>query len=315
MQTKMEKTDISVVVPAYNEEQNVLPLYAELKAVLDKLGKSYEIIYVDDGSKDNTAKNVEALHKKDSKVRLLKFRRNFGQTAALDAGFKAAQGKIVISLDADLQDNPAEIPRFLEKLDEGNDVVCAWRINRKDSLSKHLFSRFANLLRKIALGRGVHDSGCTFRAYRTEAIKDLNLFGEMHRYLPYLLMWKGFKVGELKVAHRQRKFGKTKYGVGRLLKGFIDMFVMKFWMQYSARPAHLFGGLGALLGALGFLTGLWLVVEKFVFGTAIANRPLLLLAVLLVVLGAQLFLFGILADILVKIYYKNNTQYSIEQKI
>ncbi|MEM4282381.1 MAG: glycosyltransferase family 2 protein [Candidatus Woesearchaeota archaeon] len=309
----MVKPRISIVMPAHNERANIPLLYAELKSVLDKIGKPWEIILVDDGSNDGTFFEAKAINLKDKRFRVVRFRKNFGQTAALDAGFKAAKGEIIISLDADLQDDPSEIPKFLQKLDEGWDVVCGWRFKRHDSISKRLFSRLANLLRRIFLGPGVHDAGCTFRAYRSEALKNLALFGEMHRYLPYLLMWKGFKVTEIKINHRPRRFGKTKYGLTRLPKGIIDMFIMKFWMNYSARPGHLFGGLGFFLGLIGLLIGGWLVTEKALFGSQLANRPLLLLSVLLVVLGAQFFLFGVLADILVKIYYKNLTPYEIEK--
>lgn len=308
----MDKTEISIVIPAYNEEKNVLLLYDELKKVLDKINKSYELIFIDDGSKDNTFKQLKDIHNKDDKIKIIRFRKNFGQTAALDAGFRLAKGNVVISLDADLQDNPDEIPRFLNKINEGFDVVCGWRIKRNDSFSKRSFSRIANIIRFMVLGKGVNDSGCTFRAYKNYAIKDINLFGEMHRYIPYLLIWRGFKVGEIKVIHRSRKFGKSKYGIKRLIKGFLDMLVVKFWMQYSIRPVHLFGAFGLLITFLGSLIGFYLLILKFFYAQSIANRPLLLLSVLLVIIGIQFLIFGLLFDILIKDYYKDKRYYNIE---
>ena len=253
---------ISVVIPAYNEEKNVSPLYEKLKEVLDQLKKDYEIIFIDDGSTDKTFNELKTLHGSDNNVKIIKFRRNFGQTAALDAGFKEAQGSIIIGMDADLQDDPSEIPRMFKKIDEGYDVVGAWRFKRKDSFSKKIFSKFASFLRKVITKEIVHDSGTTFRAYRKECFGDLNLFGEMHRYIPYLLIWKGFKFTEIKVRHHKRKYGQTKYNFKRLLKGFLDLLVVKFWMQYSARPVHLFGSIGVISTLLGFLIGTYLTIIK-----------------------------------------------------
>jgi len=304
---------ISVVIPAYNEEQNIAKLCAGLKKVLESLKKSYEIIFIDDGSTDNTFKNLENLQKKEEKIKIIKFRKNFGQTAALDAGFKFAKGNIIIAMDADLQDDPKEIPKFLEKLNEGYDFICAWRYKRKDSFSKKLFSKLASLLRKLVTGKIVHDSGCTFKAYRKECLEDLNLFGEMHRYIPYLLIWNGFNFAEVKVKHHKRKYGKTKYNTKRLFKGFLDLLVIKFWMQYSSRPAHLFGGFGLISGFFGFLIGLYLISLKLFFGQSIGNRPLLLLVALFIIVGVQFFMFGLLADIMIKNYYKKEGPYKIEK--
>ena len=308
--------DISIVIPAYDEEKNVSLLYERITNIMPHLKKKYEIIFVDDGSNDNTFKNLERLNKKDKRVKIIKFRKNFGQTAALDAGFKFARGRIVIGMDADLQDEPAEIPRFLKKLEEGYDVVGAWRFKRQDSFSKKIFSKFASLLRLLVTRENVHDSGTTFRAYRKECLEDLNLFGEMHRYIPYLLIWKGFRFTEIKVKHHRRKFGRTKYNFKRLLKGFLDLFIIKFWMRYSARPIHLFGGVGLLMGLIGFIIALYLTIIRLFYGQSIANRPLLLMAALLIILGVQFFVFGVLADIMVKLYYgKDKKNYNIEKII
>lgn len=304
--------DISIVIPTYNEEDNVLPLYKEIKAAMDGLKKEYEIIYVDDGSTDRTFSNLEKLNSKDRKVRIIKFRKNFGQTAAMDAGFKAAKGKIIIAMDADLQNDPADIPALLKKMDEGYDVVSGWRYKRNDSISKKFISLIANALRKMLTGEKIHDSGCSLKVYKKECFDNLNLYGEMHRFIPALLMWKGFKVGEVKVNHRPRKHGKTKYTISRVVKGALDMLVVLFWQRYSTRPIHLFGGLGLLTGLIGFLVALYLAIIRLFYNVSIANRPLLLLSVLLMVLGVQFIIFGIVADILIKTYYKDSTNYGIE---
>jgi glycosyltransferase involved in cell wall biosynthesis len=309
--------DISVVIPTYNEEKNVAPLYKELKAVLDKLRKSYELIFVDDGSTDRTFENLLQLNKKDKNIKIIKFRKNFGQTSAIDAGFKLSEGKIVIGMDADLQDDPKEIPKLLGKLKEGYDAVGAWRFYRQDSFSKRIFSKLACLIRKIFTGEKVYDSGTTFKAYKKECLEDLDLFGEMHRYIPYLLIWKGFKFTEVKVQHHKRKFGKSKYNIQRLFKGFLDLLVVKFWMQYSARPIHLFGGLGLLSTLLGLIIGLYLSFMKIFFGEALSNRPLLLLSILLIIIGIQFIVFGLIADIMIKTYYvkSNKKPYAVERII
>ena len=305
--------DISIVIPTYNEEENVILLYKEIKAAMDGLKKEYEIIYVDDGSIDGTFSNLEKLNSKDHKVRIIKFRKNFGQTAAMDAGFKAAKGKIIIAMDADLQNDPADIPVLLRKMDEGYDVVSGWRYRRNDPVSKKFISVIANAMRKTLTGEKIHDSGCSLKAYRKECFDDLNLYGEMHRFIPALLMWKGFKVGEVKVNHRPRKHGKTKYTLSRVVKGALDMLVVLFWQKYSTRPIHLFGGLGLISGLLGFIIAVYLTIMKIFYGMSLSNRPLLILSVLLMILGVQLVMFGFLADILIKVYYKDSKNYSIEK--
>lgn len=315
--TVAKELDISVVIPAYNEQENVELLYRKLKPVLDKLKKKYEIIFVDDGSKDNTFGVLKQLHAKDAAVKIIKFRKNFGQTAAFDAGFKHAAGSVIISMDADLQNEPEDIPKLLAKLDEGYDVVSGWRVNRKDSFSKRLFSLFSNMFRMF-LGEDakIHDSGCSLKAYRKACFDDLDLYGEMHRFIPSLLFWKGFKIGEVAVKHNPRKFGTSKYNFTRLIKGFLDLLVVNFWMRYSARPIHLFGGFGLLMMLFGFLINVYLVWLKFAYGATLSNRPLLLLGVMLVLLGVILLIFGILADIMIKIYYRGpRAAYSIEKKL
>jgi len=303
--------ELSIVIPVYNEEENVELVFRKNKEVLDRMKMDYEVIFVDDGSRDRTFQNL--LRMKDSHLKIIRFRKNFGQTAAMDAGFKAAKGKVIVSMDGDLQNDPADIPRLLAKMKEGYDAVCGWRKNRKDPILKHIISRGANLLRKIIIHDRIHDSGCSLKAYRKECFEDLDLFGEMHRFIPALLEWKGFKVTEIPVAHHPRKYGKTKYNMKRVMKGFLDMIVVKFWMQYSTRPIHLFGGWGVLMTIVGFLLGVYLSIQKLFYGVSLSNRPLLLLAILLMIIGVQFIIFGVLADILVKVYYKENKNYSIER--
>ncbi len=298
---------ISVVVPFYNEEENIEPLYSELSDSLKKMNREYIIILIDDGSTDNTFKNMLKVREKDNKVKIIKFRKNFGQTAALKAGFDLARGNIVISMDGDLQNDPADIPKLVEKIEkEDYDVVCGWRADRKDTISKKATSKFANLLRKMTTGEVIHDSGCTFRAYKTECVKGLDLYGEIHRYIPAMLLWRGYKIGEEKVKHHSRKFGKTKYGLLRIGKGFLDLIVISFWQKYSVRPIHVFGGLGLLLGISGTLIGGYLGFERLFFGKSLSDRPLFLLAVLMVIIGVQFIVSGILADIMLKVYYGQN---------
>ncbi|MDP3766292.1 MAG: glycosyltransferase family 2 protein [Nanoarchaeota archaeon] len=308
--------ELSVVIPAYNEQENVELVYRKLKPVLNKLKKRFEIIYVDDGSTDNTFGILKRLHERDSSVKVIKFRKNFGQTAAFDAGFKQASGSIIITMDADLQNDPEDVPKLIDKLDEGFDVVCGWRINRKDPLMKRLASIISNALRHLITEDRIHDSGCSLKAYRKECFKDLDLYGEMHRYIPSILSWNGFKITEIPVRHNPRKFGKTKYNYTRLLKGFLDLIIVKFWMQYSARPIHLFGGFGILSLVMGLIIGAYLAFIKLFYKTTIGNRPLLLLGILLIILGVILIVFGILADIMVKVYYKvTRKSYSIDKKL
>ena len=302
--------EISVVVPAYNEQDNILPLIESVGAALD--GRHYEIIFIDDGSSDETFERLRSCT--DPRLRTIKFRRNFGQTAALDAGFKAARGRVIVPMDADLQNDPVDIPKLLEKLDEGFDVVSGWRRNRQDPLSKRLISRGANLLRKLLIHDTIHDSGCTLKAYRRDCFKGLDLYGEMHRFIPALLQWRGFRITELPVTHHERRHGQTKYNVFRVLKGFLDMIIVSFWMNYSARPIHLFGSIGVATTGLGFVCGLYLSIIKLM-GASIAGRPLLLLAVLLIIVGVEFIIFGVMSDILVKIYYRDQPSYNIETEL
>jgi len=305
--------DLSVVIPTYNEEGNVSLLCKAINDALRKEKIKYEILFVDDGSTDNTLSKLRSLQKKDKRIRIVQFRKNFGQTAAMDAGFKQAKGKVIVPMDADLQNDPADIPRLLKKLRQGYDVVSGWRKHRQDSVQKKLFSRFADLLRKLVFNDSIHDSGCTLKAYKKKCFAGLALYGEMHRFIPAILQMRGFKIGELVVKHHHRKHGDTKYGLIRTFKGFLDMIVVKFWMEYSVRPMHIFGGAGIVTGILGVLIMIYLAYIRLFLGWGIGNRPLLTLGVLLLVLATQFIIFGVLADILIKVYYKNETTYTIEK--
>lgn len=297
-----QKPFVSVVVPLYNEEGNVKELHKRILEACQKLGRAFEIIFVDDGSKDGTVKDCEGL----SPLTLIKFRKNFGQTAAFDAGIKQAQGEIIITMDGDLQNDPADIELLLSKMEEGFDVVSGWRWQRKDSISKKIFSRTANILRKILIQDNIHDSGCSLKAYKRSCFEDIDLFGEMHRFMPALLELQGYKVGEVKVSHHPRIHGVTKYNWKRGMKGFVDMISIWFWRKYSNRPLHLFGGSGIVLSFGGALILAWMAIEKLFFGAELSEKIWPLVGIFLMLVGVQLFVFGLLADILLKVYYRNH---------
>ena len=311
------RIDISIVVPTFNEEDNVVLLYEELTEVLHDQGKDYEIIFVDDGSTDETFGRLRDVHERDAHLKVVKLRKNFGQSAAMTAGFDHARGDIILTSDADLQNDPHDIPKLVKELeDNGYDCVSGWRWDRKDSLPKRIFSKFSNWLRRQLTDEAIHDSGCTLKAYKRECLHDLELFGEMHRYIPALLSLKGYKIGEVKVAHRPRTRGKTKYNWRRLIKGFLDLLLVTFWQRFSFRPIHIFGGLGLILGLVGIALGLYLVIERMFFGMRLGDRPVLLLAILLVVIGVQFIVSGVLADIMLKIYYgQNNRKNYVVEKV
>jgi glycosyltransferase involved in cell wall biosynthesis len=291
---------LSVVVPLYNEEGNVEELHRRILEAVRKLDRPFEIIFIDDGSKDKTVKIARGL----SPLKLIVFRKNFGQTAAFDAGFKEARGEIIITLDGDLQNDPADIPLLLEKMAEGYDVVSGWRHKRQDPWSKKIPSRIANLLRKILIHDDIHDSGCSLKAYKRACFEDVDLFGEMHRFIPAILQLEGYRVGEVKVSHHPRLHGVTKYNWKRGFKGFVDMISIWFWRKYSNRPLHLFGASGVILSFLGVVILLWMAVEKFYFGASLSERLWPLVGIFFTLVGVQLFISGLLADIMVRNYYQ-----------
>ncbi|OGI18376.1 MAG: glycosyl transferase family 2 [Candidatus Moranbacteria bacterium RIFCSPLOWO2_02_FULL_48_19] len=302
---------LSVVVPLYNEEGDVKELHERIKQAAQSIGRLFEIIFIDDGSRDKTLPSTRGL----SPLKLIVFRKNFGQTAAFDAGIKAAKGEIIITLDGDLQNDPADIPFLLAKIDEGYDVVSGWRFNRQDSLMKRFFSRGANLLRKILIKDNIHDSGCSLKAYRRECFRSVDLFGEMHRFIPALLQLEGFRVTEVKVSHHPRIHGMTKYNWKRAIKGFVDMLSIWFWRKYSYRPLHLFGGGGMFLFTIGSGILVWMLTLKIFFGASLSERLWPLVGIFFVLIGVQLFVSGLLADMVVRNYYqtRNRMNYSIRE--
>ncbi len=309
---------ISVVIPCYNEEESIKPLYEQLTGALEPMDSEYELIFIDDGSTDKTYTNLYSIHENDSRIKIIKFRKNFGQSASLKAGFDTAKGDVVISMDGDLQNDPADIPKLVSTLYEKDyDVVCGWRAKRKDDASKKIFSKFANFLRRNITGDEIHDSGCTFRTYKNCCVKDLELYGESHRYIPAMLHWKGYRIGEIEVKHHPRQFGVTKYTWKRILKGFLDLIVISFWQKFSVRPIHVFGGMGLVLTITGTLVGGYLGLKRILFGDPLSDRPLFMLSILVLIIGIQFIVSGILADIMIKIYYsqKERKNYLIEKTV
>ena len=297
--------ELSIVIPLYNEAESIEPLYAELSAVLEGLGRPYEVIVVDDGSQDGSFERLREIHQRDPRWQVIRFRRNFGQTAAFSAGFTAARGEIVITSDADLQNDPRDIPRLLEKMAEGYDIVSGWRVQRKEPfLSRRLPSLIANRMISNATGVVLHDYGCSLKAYRREVIKQVRLYGELHRFLPAIASWMGVRVAEVPVNDRPRAFGSSKYGISRTFKVLLDLITVRFLLGYATRPLHIFGGVGLALGFIGVVIGSYLVYVKLVLGQNIGSRPLLLLAVLLVVLGVQMISMGLLAEMVMRTYHE-----------
>ena len=288
---------ISVVVPVHEEERTVALLYEELQAALDPLGQSWEAVFVDDGSMDGSFAALTRLHDAHDNVRVVRLRRNFGKAAALAAGFANAEGDVVVTIDADLQDDPAEIPRLLAKLEEGFDLVSGWKAHRRDPLTRRALSRIFNSVTGRVSGLRLHDLNCGLKAYRAEVVQGLRLYGELHRFIPVLAHYRGHRIAELPVNHRPREHGRSRYGVERYLRGFLDLLTVSFIGRYRYRPLHLFGGLGLGLGALGLAVLVYLTVLK-IGGEAIGRRPLLILGVLLVVVGLQFFSLGLISELI-----------------
>jgi dolichol-phosphate mannosyltransferase len=288
---------ISVVIPVHNEERTVALLYEELGSALDPLGHSWEAVFVDDGSVDASFGALTRLHSANDNVRVVRLRRNFGKAAALAAGFAHAQGEIVVTIDADLQDDPSEIPRLLAKLDEGFDLVTGWKAHRKDPLSRRVPSKIFNWVTGRVSGLRLHDLNCGLKAYRAEVVRGLRLYGELHRFIPVLAHYRGYRIAEVPVNHRPREHGRSRYGVERYLRGFLDLLTVSFIGRYRYRPLHLFGGLGLLLGVFGLGVLIYLTVLKL-DGHAIGQRPLLILGVLLVVVGLQFFSLGLISELI-----------------
>ena len=301
---------LSIVIPVYNESKNLQLLHRELLSVLVPLKQPFEVIFVDDGSRDSSLQELKHLHQTDKRVKVIALRRNYGQTAALDAGIKHAKHDLIITMDADLQNDPYDITNLLAKLNEGYDLVIGWRWKRKDGIVKKIFSRVAHTMRYWIIKERIHDSGCTLKVFKKECFEDFTLYGEMHRYIPVLMKLRGFRVSEIKVNHRPRHKGKTKYNMWRVFRGFFDMLFIKFWADYATRPIHFFGMISMMQF---FLAGL-IVIEQIIKAIIIQSLdlgPLLILAVMLSITGLLTFLFGFLAEILVRTYHHDRPNYSI----
>ncbi|MAS37213.1 MAG: glycosyltransferase [Anaerolineaceae bacterium] len=300
------KVDLSVVIPLYNEQDSIEPLYEELSPVLNSLDTNYEVIIIDDGSKDASFQRLKAIHERDARWKIIQFRRNYGQTAGLSAGFEAAAGDIVVTLDADLQNDPRDIPKLLDKMNEGYDIVSGWRKDRKEPFfSRRLPSMTANRLISSTTGVVLHDYGCTLKAYRKVVVKNIHLYGELHRFIPAVASSIGVNVTEVPVNDRARRFGKSKYGIWRIFRVMLDLITVRFILSYSTRPLQIFGGLGLATGAIGVLIGLYLTFVKLFLGQNIGDRPLLILAVLLIILAVQMISIGLVAEIVVRTYHES----------
>ena len=297
--------DLSIVIPVYNEEESIEPLVREIGEVLDPVGKSYEVILVDDGSTDGTYPALRRLCGADARLKAVRLKRNFGQTAAIAAGFAYASGEVIVAMDGDGQNDPRDIPELLKKLDEGFDLVSGWRYPRRDPLwRRRLPSHLANGLISWITRVKLHDYGCTLKALRRDLAKGLRLYGEMHRFIPAIAFERGAKIAEIKVHHRPRLSGTSKYGIARTFRVLLDLLTVKFLLSYATRPLHIFGVIGLVSGGTGFLFGLYLTWEKLFYGTAIGARPLLFLAVLLILVGFQFITMGLLGEMLARTYHE-----------
>jgi glycosyltransferase involved in cell wall biosynthesis len=315
------KPEVSVFLPVYNEEPNLLPLHAKLDEALKALGRSAEIIYVDDGSSDGSLNVLREISRLDNRVRVVALKRNYGQTAAMAAGIDAAQGDVLIPMDADLQNDPADIIRLLNKMDEGYDVVSGWRKNRQDTLiTRKIPSMFANRLISWIGGVPLHDYGCSLKAYRRESLEDVKLYGEMHRFIPIYAAWAGARVTEIPVAHHRRTMGESKYGLSRTIKVVFDLITIKFMASYQTKPLYLFGWAGLLTFGVSLLSALLACLMKFADWPHHADfiqTPLPVMAMVMLVLGIQLFLMGLLAEMLVRTYHESQSKriYAIREKL
>ena len=308
--------DLSVLIPVFNEEDSLGPLHERLSQVLRELGRPYEVIYVDDGSVDASFARLRELAAGDGNVRVIRFRRNFGQTAAIAAGIARARGDVLCPMDADLQNDPRDIPRLLAKLGEGYDVVSGWRRVRRDPwLSRRLPSWIANKLISLITGVKLHDYGCMLKVYRAALLRDVHLYGEMHRFIPAYAAQQGARIAEIVVAHHPRRTGRSKYGISRTLRVVLDLIAVKFLLGYATRPIHVFGTVGAIACAAGFAAGAVTLYEKLALDIYVHRNPLILLAVFLFLLGIQCILMGLLAELLVRTYHEsqNKTTYAVAE--
>ncbi len=309
---KISFQKLSLIIPLFNEEESLNPLINEIRKALKPINKPYEVIFVDDGSTDNSLKVIKDLAKTDTRIKYISFRKNYGKSAALQVGFKAATGDAVITMDADLQDDPFEIPNLLKKLDEGYDLCSGWKKERFDPFIKKYSSRFFNFVTKIMSGIKIHDFNCGLKAYRKEVVQNLNVYGELHRYVPVLAKWQGFSVAEIPVKHHPRRYGKTKFGISRFFKGFVDLITVIFVSRYIKRPMHFFGFFGAVAFFVGIIVNGYLTIE-WISGRALSNRPMLFLGMLLIIVGVQFFSVGLLGEMLVH-QNKDDREYVVKDR-
>lgn len=297
---RQQHIEVSVVIPLYNEEQSLKELADQLKNTLVRIGGRYELIFVDDGSTDNSFRVLRDLHFRNNRIKVIRFRRNYGKSAALMVGFQRAQGEFVVTMDADLQDDPAEIPNLIRQIKAGYDVVSGWKKKRRDPITKTIPSRFFNFVTSFMTGIKIHDFNCGLKAYRRDVVKSVNVYGELHRYIPALAHWQGFRIGEVVVQHRARKYGKTKFGMGRFFKGFLDLLTVLFTTRYISRPLHLFGVWGMLSTFVGLCIDGYLVEEWITGATSLSNRPLFLVGLILIIVGIQFVSIGLLGEMITK---------------
>jgi glycosyltransferase involved in cell wall biosynthesis len=310
--------ELSLFLPVLNEEPNLLLMHKKIAEALNSLGKTAEVIYVDDGSTDKSLEILKEIADGDGRVRVISLRRNYGQTAAMSAGIDAARGKILIPMDADLQNDPSDIFRLLDKLDEGYDVVSGWRKNRQDKLiSRKIPSHIANRIISWIGGVPLHDYGCTLKAYRRDVIQDVRLYGEMHRFIPIYASWAGARVTEIPVEHHARTMGKSKYGISRTIKVVFDLMTIKFMASYQTKPIYVFGTFGLIAFLLSVFSGLWAFVLKFIYGVSFILTPLPVIAIVLLAISMQFFLMGLLAEMLVRTYHEAQDKaiYAVREKI
>ncbi len=305
--------DISIIIPLYNEEDSLNELTEQIVGVLEGLEKSYEICFVDDGSTDDSLSRIKKLREENQNIKILSFRKNYGKSAALSEGFKMASGDIIVTIDADLQDDPAEIPNLISKINDGYDLVSGWKKKRHDPITKTLPSKLFNFITARFTGIKIHDFNCGLKAYRQEVIKEIPVYGSLHRYLPVLAHWKGFAIGEIIVQHHARKYGVTKYGWRRFFDGFFDLFTVLFLTKYRQKPLHLFGFFGMTSFTAGFVISVYLTILWFQ-GYGIGNRPLLFLGILLIIVGMQSFSIGLIGEMITNLKDEEGS-YSIREKI
>ncbi|WP_028580358.1 glycosyltransferase family 2 protein [Desulfogranum japonicum] len=298
--------DISIIVPIYNEEESIPHLYKEVTDVLQNVNRTYELLFVDDGSKDSSMEILQKIQQEDEHVVVVSFRRNFGQTAAMSAGFDHARGDICITMDGDLQNDPRDIPALIAKVEEGYDVVTGWRHDRKDPfISRKLPSMLANRLISWITGVQLNDYGCTLKAFRKEVTQNIKLYGEMHRFIPAIASGMGISFTEIKVNHRARQYGTSKYGISRTIRVVLDLITVKFLLSYATKPLHVFGGIGFLSSAIGILMALVMTFQRQFMGIPLGSRPLLLLAILLIFIGFQFITIGLVAELIVRTYHES----------